>query len=134
MSLIRRDGTIPPGGYYFQDGKTGMKFDGMAVTFNEQVGKIITHRLANPKVYPPSEPKYITTDSVTQELDDYTCLRLGRNSSYCTGPQSPTAPRVSVNRLCPDCGTILTPHYCATCSGNKILDYLCPKCNKSFPK
>jgi predicted RNA-binding Zn-ribbon protein involved in translation (DUF1610 family) len=134
MSLIRRDGTIPPGGYYFQDAKTGMKFDGMSVTFNEQVGKIITHRLANPKVYPPSEPKYLTPDSVTQELDDYTCLRLGRNSSYCTGPQSPTAPRVSVNRLCPNCGTILTPHYCATCSGNKILDYLCPKCNKSFPK
>jgi hypothetical protein len=134
MSLIRRDGTVPPGGYYFQDAKTGMKFEGMSVTFNEQVVKIITHRLANPRVYPPGEPKYLTTDSVTQELDDYTCIRLGRNSSYCTGPQSPTAPRMSVNRLCPDCGNILTPHYCATCSGNKILDYLCPRCSKSFPK
>lgn len=134
MPLVRRDGSMPPGGYYFQDAKTGMKFDGMSVTFAEQVQKIINHRRANPLVYPASEPKYLLTLSVGQELDDYTCLRLGRNSSYCTGPQSATAPRVVPNRLCPTCGAILAPRYCSTCSGNKILAYRCPTCKKEYPK
>lgn len=134
MSLIRRDGPFPPGGWKFVDPRTGMKFDGMSVTFREQAKKIISHRLANPNVYLPKELQYTTLANVEDELDAYTCSRLGNNSRYCisAGPRIPTP--IPLPKVCPKCNTAMEPILCKTCGGRRIKGYHCPKCGAEIKR
>lgn len=136
MSLIRRDGAMPPGGYYFQDPKTGMKFEGMSATFAEQVGTIISHRMANPKIYPATEPQFLNWDSVANELDVYTCTRLGNHPSFCFDPNSKPAanvPRIVVAE-CPKCRGALIERTCPTCAGRRVIGWKCSKCGYEIDK
>jgi predicted RNA-binding Zn-ribbon protein involved in translation (DUF1610 family) len=109
-----------------------MRFDGMSVTFPEQVNKIISHRLLNPKQYPTTEPQFLDFDSVAHELDLYTCTRLGNHPTYCTdgsknGISAAAAPRYIV-QTCPKCQSAMIEKYCATCSGKKVVGYKCTSC------
>lgn len=134
MPLIRRTGIMPPGGYAFRDPKTGKHFTDM-LTFNDQVAAIIQHRKANVHLYTPFE---FASASVAEELDAYTCQRLGFDNRYCTGGDlsqntSDTEPRKKSEPVtgapCPKCGsTQWTPIYCKTCSGKRITGYACSSC------
>lgn len=128
MSLIRRDGSMPPGGYYFQDPRTSMKFDGMSVTFNEQINKIISHRLLNPKQYPTTDPQYLDFDLVGHELDAYTCTRLGNHPTFCKNASSPASAPRYVAQTCPQCQSAMIEKTCPTCSGRKVIGYTCTTC------
>lgn len=134
MSLIQRDGPLVPGGYYFKDPKTGRVFDGMAITFIAQCKLIREHRLANPRVYPPSDFKSINLQSIGDELAAAICNRLGNNPKYCVDVQAQAhaaavaAAVQAAPRLCPKCGKPLEPIYCRTCGGQKIKGYRCTAC------
>jgi hypothetical protein len=106
----------------------------MSCTFDEQVQRIIKHRLANPKVYLPSDTEHLSPTSVAVELDDYTCQRIGNNSNYCTGGIGTSQPARVVVRTCPKCGKALTEKICATCSGRRVTGYKCDVCKTEFPK
>lgn len=138
--LIRRDGPFPPGGFYFEDPKTSQKFDGMSCTFTEQVGKIISHRKLNPKVYPVTDLKALNFDYVAKELDDYTCTRLGSHPRFCVNDKDPRLRPVNLPNIvvpqCPRCGSALMPKYCPTCGGggSKIIGWHCNNCNIEIEK
>lgn len=132
MKLIRRNGPLPPNGYEFKDSRTGMAFPGMEGTFSDQVAKIISHRMANKKLYPASERHWTESDSVAKELDEFTCARLGGNATYCTDGKPITAGQET--RTCTHCGAEMLAKICGTCSGNKILGWKCTKCGLEKPK
>jgi len=136
--LIRRDGNMPPGGYYFEDPKTAQRFEGMGITFNGQVGKIIEHRQANPKIYPPADYKSLSFDHVAFELDNYTCTRIGSHPRFCASPQAGRIPPMVsiVVPQCPKCGpgSAMIPKYCATCGGSRILSWKCGTCGFEIEK
>ena len=127
---------MPPGGYFFEDPKTGMKFEGMSVTFAEQVGNIVSHRMANPGVYPKAEPQFLNWESVANELDAYTCTRLGNHPAFCYDPNVKTPinpPRIAVT-ACPKCGGALMDRTCPTCAGHRVIGYTCTKCGFQINK
>ena len=131
IQLLRRNGDFPPAGYEFIDPRTGFKIGGTNANFNDTVTQIIQHRLANPKVYPPSDMRYLETNAVGDELDAYTCARLGNNPRYCKDMDERKAfiPTFSTTEkpanACPKC---------QTCAGNRILSWICDKCGFERPK
>lgn len=135
MRLIRRDGQIPPGGYPYQDPKTGFKFDGFqAGGFGEQVLAIIWHRIANPTIYTPNTIDLVP-EFVANQLDEYTCLRLGNDRRFCTDEELPkpkevtrTEPAIVPGRNCPGCGGNLVERLCGSCGGRKVVGYQCQAC------
>lgn len=133
IRLIRRNGAYPPGGYPFQDARTGMKFDGMSDSFSGIVNQIIAHRQANPNIYSPSEGKWFNFDLVADELDRATCLRLGNSDKWCRGVNDVTV-ALPKAKVCPSCDVPLEEKLCPTCSGRRLVGYRCPKCGKDFPK
>lgn len=134
IKLIRRNGPFIPGGYPYVDPRTNMRFDGMEADFSEQVQKIIRHRTANPKIYPPAEGKFLSTEFVADELDVYQCQRFGNDPKYCSDgkPFVGTVGRVS-ERKCSICGGPLVERLCPTCSGSRVIGYTCNNCKKDFP-
>jgi len=138
VKLIRRDGAFLPGGYPYIDPKTGMRFDGMECGFDEQVQRIIKHRLANPNLYPASDPQFLSTTKVADVLDEYQCDRLGRSDQYCVGEgaaQKNLSPSYLVNTLgkC-SCGGEWEERYCPTCSSKRLVGWTCKVCGKRIEK
>ena len=134
MSLIRRTGPFPPGGYPFTDPRTGMKFNGAEATFDQQVNKIIQHRLINPKVYPPDDTQWITVPYVAAELDKFQCDRLGNDPRFCTGPAATVQYFKLAGKFCDSCGGTLAEVLCPTCGGRKVTGWKCQICQKEFQK
>lgn len=134
FKLKSRTGTFPPQGFYFKDPKTGMEFrDG---DFNDVVRRIIAHRRANPKLYPPEQFEFLNFESVGAELESYTCSRLGNNSRFCESGEpftlepTPGSSSVEMARVCYRCGHNLGYEIpCSTCSGKKVSGYICAKCH-----
>jgi hypothetical protein len=124
-----------PGGWAFTDARTGKKFDGMSVSFDEQVGKIIQHRLLNPRVYPATELKFLTFEDVQAELDKFQCDRLGNAKRFCTGPQATANYFKLAGKFCPECGGTMMERFCPTCGGRrKVVGWTCQRCKKEFQK
>jgi hypothetical protein len=76
MALNNRN-SLPPGGFPYVQKETKYRFDGM-VPFEMQVGLIIDHRKAN-GIKPDDR------EAVANELDNYTCDRLGGDPEWCDG-------------------------------------------------
>lgn len=135
--LIRRDGPLPPGGFHFTDPRTGFRFPPMDGGFDEQVSRIIRHRRANPRLYPPEQTSFLNPVSVANELDLYQCLRLGNNPKFCTDGAIPVKPdrltRPS-NRLCPRCNTAMIEVLCPTCGSPRTIAHKCPSCGLRIDK
>lgn len=133
IRLIRRDGEFPPGGFPFQDPKTGVQFNGLeAGGFNDQVRKIIAHRLANAKLYPNGNA--FDFDSVAMELEIHQCQRLGNNPKYCRDTEHRTVQhQASIgNPICPLCKKPMSERYCPSCSGKKLIGWRCERCHTEF--
>jgi hypothetical protein len=144
MPLIRTTGGgLIPGGWVFRDARTGMHFDGMSVSFNEQVAKIAQHRLSNPRVYDPTnrdDAKYLNEGFIKNELDDYQCNRLGHDKRWCVPKEDVEAAAMRETyytqadpSICPKCHKKMGNLYCPTCSGQRIIGFKC-ECGFSIGK
>lgn len=135
MKLIRTTGPMPPGGYPFTDPRTGLRFHGMEGQFDLQVRRIIAHRLANPTVYPQSDPKWLSIEYVAGELSDYTCQRLGNNPKFCgDGSIKSNSKTFAVAGVCGSCGGALKAMYCKTCTRQRLVGYECTQCGKKIDR
>lgn len=91
MLISRR--TFPPQGFWWYEPQTNWPpmdqaprfFAGM--TFDQVVDKIIEHRLANPRFNLATD-----RETVGNQLDKFTCLRIGNNPNYCLGGPVPKSP------------------------------------------
>lgn len=81
MLISRR--TFPPGGYQYFQPQTGWSARPGA-TFDEVVRELIHHRMANPRFNLSTD-----FDTVANELDEFTCIRLAFNPNYCTHGNAP---------------------------------------------
>lgn len=97
--LIRTD-IFPPGGYPFFQPETDYKFKGMT-DFETQARLISAHRKGN-------NLARSTLAECLEDLDAYTCARIGNDPRFCytmTPNQRPTAAVVrSVQAKCGGCG------------------------------
>lgn len=137
---------MPPGGYEFVDPRTGQQFGGLDVGYAEQKKRILKHRQANPKSYPPDEPAPLTWSYIGAELQEYTCRRLNNDPKWCqdgTALAQPQEIRLRPLRQknpapndgkCPKCGTELQPRYCKVCSGLRVVGWRCGTCNEEFSR
>ncbi len=118
MYRIRRHENAPPGQYYFkilfQNGKEEWYFGpckhtanchqfGPSPTINEPARRLSAFRTSNVL------PRAGITES-TEDIDAYTCQRLGNNDTWCYNTDKPYG---EVNP------TALPPAPCATC-GHKL--------------
>lgn len=129
--LTRRDGAMHPGGYPYTDPRTNHRFDGFdAGGFGDQVQRIIKHRLGNPKIYPPSEPQYLSFNFVADQLDEYQCQRFGGDPRYCGQTNDEIERKLQLNSkgICANCGGALIDKLCSTCSGGKVIGKVCSRC------
>jgi hypothetical protein len=132
--LIRRNGDFPPGQYIFTDPRTGQNF--LGVGFDETVREIIQHRQSNPKVYPKEDGAWLDFEHTAIELEEATCLRIGNNGRFCrpANDQKTFTPQnlgaaVQMPSPCIKCGELMgTEKLCDTCSGRRVLAWICVKC------
>lgn len=80
MPLLNRR-QFPPGGFQFFEPKTGWR-SSPGFTFDQVVEEIIRHRMANPRFASQWNTDF---DLVADELDTYTCVRIGMDPNYCSG-------------------------------------------------
>jgi hypothetical protein len=121
VQLINRKGEFAPGGWLFVDPRTGMTFkDG---TFESVVGQIQRHRLANPRIYPVTDGKWMDLDFIGNELEAFTCQRLGNDPHWCINGE------VRMNKSVKNTGnTVKMPTPCAKCGNDMGIERLCPSC------
>ena len=138
MRLISRTGSFPPAGYLFTDPKTGMKFE--HGDFKDIVSQIIKHRRANPRLYPPENAGDLDFNSVSNELDSYTVMRLHNDPRYCeSGEPIPVSTEglelMTMTAPCPKCGCRMGWQIlCKTCSGKKRTGFYCADCTTLCPR
>lgn len=136
LQLKNKGTQWPPSGYPYVDGRTGKKFDGMSADLDMQVKNVLTHRQANPRIYPPDQAEFLNPASVRQELVNYIC---SLKPELCGQPEVKTQTNLVVpqpNKVCPKCqGTVFKANYCQTCgSGNKIKSWSCVACGTNVGK
>lgn len=137
FKLKSRTQEFPPSGFMFTDSKTGMKFS--EGDFKDVVSQIIKHRQANPRIYPPSEIASFDFASVANELDATTCSRLNDNPRFCeSGEPIPVSTDgmelMLMSRACV-CGSKMGYQaLCASCSGRRVLHYICSECKSLVQK
>lgn len=141
MKLISRNPPFPPGGYPYYDPRTGIRYNGLEGTFDDIMRKIQADRKRNPRVYPPDEEqgKFLDLVFIGKSLDEYTCNRLGNSTRWCTDGNGQVINRnYNLGKIqlttCPDCNVALQEKICPTCSGHRVIGYVCPKCGRTFPK
>lgn len=134
FKLRHREGQFPAGGFYFKDAKTGMEFK--EGDFYSVVRLIIAHRKANPRLYPPEEFHNLDFTCVANELDAYTCSRLGNEPRFCeSGEPLKLVPEagaalVDLPSPCYKCGHLRGwQMICKTCQGKKVAGHICEACN-----
>lgn len=129
LLLIESRG-LPPGGVIFTDPKTGKKFDEPGDFLKDIVHKIVSYRVANPRIF--TDVKEVLSDFVRQEVTDSNCARLGASSGYCIDTEwKPEVPRSFATEKC-SCNAPMLPRYCSTCGGNRVIAYQCSECKKVF--
>lgn len=128
----------PRDGLLFKDPRTGYRFEGMNVDVLGQAKRVIAHRQGNPTIYPPTEPVWLTLDSVMDEVVASVCARVPSAcydaesrmmSAPLTLPSKPASPPQIVT--CVQCGsTEWLDVFCAVCSGRKKIGSKCAKCGR----
>lgn len=83
---LKNHRTFPPNGFSYFQAATGWSARPGA-TFDEVVTELIAHRAANPRFNLP-----LDRETVSAELDEYTCIRIANNPEYCMGGIIPKAP------------------------------------------
>lgn len=136
--LRNRNGEFPAGGHLFIDPRTGMTFE--HGDFNDITSQIQKHRMANPKVYPPSEPELLSPHHIGIQQEFFTCMRLHNDPRHCeSGEPVP----VNTNGLtlmvmsapCPKCGCKTGFQIiCKTCQGRKRTGFYCENCKNLCPR
>lgn len=127
------------GGWGFIDPKTGFKCVGYEGTPQMHAAKIISHRRANPKFYPPGEAHWFDPNSVIQEIyqqkfKTHPHLFKGYGNAPVANTQRAAVVQISPTVLC-SCGSNdFTPIRCLTCGGHRITGYKCAKCGKELKK
>lgn len=130
----------PRDGLLFKDPRTGYRFEGMNVDVLGQAKRVIAHRQGNPTIYPPTEPVWLTLDSVMDEVVASVCARVP-SACYDAESRMMSAPLTLPSKqaqaqppqifTCPKCGsTEWTNVYCPTCSGKKLLFRKCSQCGR----
>jgi len=120
---------FPPGAWPFTDSRTGLRFDANAGDLRDRTTQVITHRKANPHVYPTSEPKYLDRDWVRAEIEEFICAK---SPELCTDGTIPK-PVINVVTLpeqsCPKCqANSWVAQFCSSCGGGRIESYKCTNC------
>lgn len=133
LRLKNPNGGYPPGGWAFHDNRTGLNFDGMSATLEQQELKIIQHRRANPRVYPQSEGNWFERQSVRQEIFQQLHAKspglfVGFERQAITKTKFVIGSQPTTKCTCGE--SEATPVYCATCGGQKISGWKCVKCGK----
>lgn len=85
--------TFPPGGFYYFQPQTQFQTT-PGLTFDQAVAELIKHRIANPRFNLPTD-----TETVANELDEFTCVRIAQNPNYCTGTPGTVLPFQEPTRL-----------------------------------
>lgn len=139
FKLRHREGQFPAGGFYFKDAKTGMEFK--EGDFYSVVRLIIAHRKANPRLYPTEQFHLLDFVCVGNELDAYTCSRLGNDPRFCESGEplklipAADAKLVTMGKPCYMCGNATGwETICPTCSGRRLNGYICQKCSSPLGK
>lgn len=95
--MLIKPNELPPGGFSYIQTDTGMRFDGMR-SFKEVCIEIKKHRLAN-------NLKRASMTEIAEDLDKYTCGRLGNDPRWCsTGTTTAYVPVVRTIG-CGGCGS-----------------------------
>jgi hypothetical protein len=138
MKLIVKNGPFPPGGHLFKDLRTGLVFE--HGTFDDVTNQIQKHRMANPKVYPASEPQLLDLHYIAIEQEKFTCMRLNNDARYCeSGEPIPINTQgmdlMTMSAPCPKCGcTTGWQVICRTCAGKKRTGFYCENCKNLCPR
>jgi hypothetical protein len=133
LKLKTPNSGFPPGGWAFKDPRTGMSFNGMEATLDQQELKIIKHRLANPKVYSQSDINFFDRQYVRQEIFQQLQSRspglfVGYEGELVRAVQFSAEPQPSGKCSCGS--EMFEPQYCPTCSGRKVIGFKCTDCGK----
>src|SRR5690349_19344192 len=80
-TLIRLDGSMPPGGYQFSDPITGKQYNDTHSFFSERVRQICNDRAANHRMF--TDEKLIDELHVAKELAEAVCERLRGDPKWC---------------------------------------------------
>ena len=136
-AFYTRPVTQMPGGIPFTDPRVPQKkFPGMEVSSeDEQIAKIIEWRRKNPNIYPATEAAAFDYEAVRVELRRYQKNRLGDNKQYFVdGAHNSIGIQIKhrePSTVCPKCGASeVTPRYCKTCRGSRVIGYTCVSCGK----
>jgi len=138
LKLKNPQGQFPPGGFPFTDSRTKMKWNGYEGTPAMTAAKVITHRRANPMLYPAGISEAFDLNSVVQEIFAQKFTTSPELFSGYGPPDAvvqvnmnaPTGPAVSASTPC-QCGSNqIVPVYCQTCSGNRVTGYRCAGCKR----
>ena len=122
---------MPSGGYAFTDPRTGLAFDGMSVTMNEQIRAIIKHRGANRNLYPAGELQWFDRESVRQEI----YVQMSRvhpeifvETTYRPSIEQRVSAEARPARAC-KCGSAeASPVYCQRCGNHRLQGWKCLAC------
>lgn len=96
---LKQTNVTPPGGWLFH--QNGKKWGPLA-SKGELVGAVSDYRRAN------NLPRS-TSDEVDQEIEHFTCFRLGGDPNYCVGADQQTRAEIASAPVqgpvgCPGCG------------------------------
>lgn len=140
LQLKQSNGGFPQGGFPYQDPRTGFKCNGWEGTPQMHAVKIIQHRRANPKFYPPAEGQWFDTSAVVQEIYQQKALthphlfRGYPDKSPATVSNQRSTPMISPTLIC-SCGSNeFTAVKCLTCGGSRIKSWKCTKCGREVGK
>ena len=135
IKLITRTGPLISGGFPFKDPRTGMDFNGMEGTFDDQVSKIAAHRFANPEKYPRNEVGFLDRTSIENELEAFQANRLNNSPLYFYDDSKPQgqslqqpAGKIVADKYCAKCGGSMAEIYCQTCSSRRVIGVKCQTC------
>ena len=131
LQLKNPNAGFPPGGFPFQDPKTGMIFNGYEGNAEMIAVKVSAHRQANQKLYPEGGGD---VGGIVQEI--FSQKNAQMPWLFSGGPDDPGMPptaQVSASAGGPGgscvCGATETdPIYCPTCGGQRITGYKCRAC------
>lgn len=122
---------FPPGGYPYQDEKTGKVFDAMAGGLDDRVRQVREHRLANKHIF--TDQSWFDTGFIRNQIVEYMCNRRPELCIEGLKAAIPNPAKTVVDATCPKCQSKdVAPKYCQSCGGSKIEAFVCNQCSARF--